>query len=344
MKKLILLVVVIIFSISLAYASLGATLRVPGIDTNLNLTISNKNPLVEGLVVFSANYFDVNGTEITDGDVYLEIDNKTFRMNYNPNENAYTFQRNFPFVGTYFFTITAEKQGYENATISDSISVSEKPLDKTPSSSRITSDWININIDKIQERHQSIASNQNINISISTNKSNVDRIIITSSRTITKGTIDINFLGCDEIEKFERKMYFECFSINTQDISNEQIAKTELHFRVSKNWIEGNNINESRIFVLKIDEESERLNTLEIKEDKMHRYYITEFYEFSDFVIYGESNIEDEETKKYEEIEIIHEEKERESNIESLYMILILAIILSIFYFIYTKFYSNKKF
>ncbi len=330
MKKTILLFVILIFSISIAYASLGATLRVPGIETSLTLNVSNKNPLVGGLVVFSANYFDVNGSEITDADVNIEINGNIFKMNYNPARNAYVFQRNFPFVGTYFFTVTAEKQGYEPASIADSISVSEKSIDKTPGGGAPPS-WINVNIGNIVGRHQSVSENKDINIELDVNKSNFNRIIITSAKTINRGTIDIDFLGCVDIEKFEGKIYFDCFRVNLYDISNEQISKSQIYFRVSKDWIENNDINESSVSVLKINEKIEELNATKINEDSNYNYYYIEFYEFSDFAIYG-SKDDIEETPIKPPVEE-HEDEIIHKDFEEIFQINIIPIIVVIFLF-----------
>ncbi len=291
MKKAILIGVIAFFMISLASAAnVGASLTVPPLNNStLTISYSPSSPQIGAYVTFKADYENENGTDIQNAMVTIDIGGQVYNMTYNPSLSAYAFKKQFNSEGTYFFTINATKIGYHSKSESSSFSVTKKddvPYSDSPS-------YIYINYGNQSERLHAVPPYGIINISL---PGNFQRLIITNKLQITYGNVNINLCKNDTVDIPKKSIFYDCISINLYKIKNTQIENSTIYFKVSKEWIDVNKINESSIRLLEISKNSTKTITLTpLNEDSKFRYYYANV-NFSDFIIYGDKLPENETT------------------------------------------------
>ncbi len=282
-----LLIVITVFMISVAHAaSLGATLTVaPEIQTSLIPTILNPSPKINEYITIIADYEDTNGTDVQNATVKIQVEGKMYNMTYVPSASAYSFEYVFSEYGTYFFYITAEKGGYEKQEKVISMSISK-------TKSRLIGSAPTPKIDVIvrgeNSNHSPVLSGENISISFDLPDMNFQHLIINAVQPINYGTM--NMSDCNP-SLTEENIVYDCISIKLKNILPIQYGMAHLYFRVSKQWIDNNNINASTISILKISNETTSTLTItQNGEDENYYYFYTNFSEFSNFVVYAQQN------------------------------------------------------
>lgn len=284
MRKAILVLTLVFLLISVAHAtSIGASLTVPPlINTTLTVSYSPENPRVNQETVFIADYEDENGTDIADANVTISIDGKIYQMTYNQQSSGFVFKKKFDTTGVYFAKVNAKKVGYVEQTEEFSVRVYFK---RTSTSSPPS--FIIINVGNQSSTLPPVPPNTNFTIGLGTLE-NFQKLTIFTSQQISSGTINIQ--KCDKNYSLSSGIVFDCLSVNLEDIHKDQYENAFIHFKIPKDWISSNDINSSRIGIIRISNEVNRITPRKITEDDGNIYFYFETAGFSEFIIYGEKN------------------------------------------------------
>ncbi|MEM5785580.1 MAG: S8 family serine peptidase [Candidatus Aenigmatarchaeota archaeon] len=135
----------------------------------------------------------------------------------------------------------------------------------------------------------------------------------------------------NESFKFENLKVYKFIRIETKNINDNEISNVSIIFKVSKNWILENNIDENKIYVYRFNKTWEKLQTELIKYDKDFIYYNVLSPGLSSFVIAGE-----EKTKILESEINITSKKEVDRKYEFLILLIIVFIVI-VFVILYKK-------
>lgn len=120
---------------------------------------------------------------------------------------------------------------------------------------------------------------------------------------------------------------YQYLNVDKVNLKDSDISDTIIKFRVTKNWINENNINGSSILLLRYSDNWQRQETELYLEDETYYYYTSDTNGFSYFVIVGFEKayipVVEEPEEVEEIIEEIIEEPEKELNTKMKFIIII---------------------
>ncbi|MCD6575859.1 MAG: PGF-pre-PGF domain-containing protein [Nanoarchaeota archaeon] len=284
MRKATLALTLVLLVISVASAaSLGASLTVPPlVNTTLKTSYTPENPRVNQEVMFIADYEDENGTDIVDANVTISVDGKTYQMAYSPSNSAFIFKKKFDTTGVYFTKITAKKVGYVEQIKEFGVRISFKSMSSGGGNS-----FIVIKVGNQSMNILPVPPNTNLTIGLDILE-NFQKLTIYTSQQISSGTINIQ--RCNKDYSLSSGIVFDCLSVDLEDIYKEQYENAVIHFKIPKEWINSNNINDSKIGIIEISNGVNRIIPYRISEDEGNVYFYFKTMGFSEFIIYGEKN------------------------------------------------------
>lgn len=289
----------IVFMAPLACAAgVGVGVIVPTQNaTALSVNFSSANLHPGDTVFFYADYENASGSDVQGATVELIIQGGDHLMEYDVANSAYVFNYTFNYSGTYFFYVHGYRQyyDYQRQNLSlvvyapDQSGVSQgggAPTAPAPSEGRIT-----VTIGSQTASYPALEPNGSLAVFMDVLGNSFQQLVITASTEIQSGEIKVSIGNCSHALE-SNELPYACMTATLNGIRNNHVSGASIYFRVSKNWVSGNDVNSSLIGVRKFSEFAENLAPKLLKEDDNDLFFRADAGSFSDFVVYGIKNNE----------------------------------------------------
>ncbi|MBN1763577.1 MAG: PGF-pre-PGF domain-containing protein, partial [Methanomicrobia archaeon] len=127
------------------------------------------------------------------------------------------------------------------------------------------------------------------NASVTFDRTNITRIIITANNTIRNASVMIQPLGEALFAINVSGVPYCYFNVTTTNLTDNAIANATIEFKVNRTWINASNVDKATIILSRYhDNHGDTLPTVKIGEDNTSLYFSAVTPGFSVFVIFGE--------------------------------------------------------